>query len=319
MIQKEVWQDRIEGNLFKDNDFIKSGTDDSQYINYKTVHIPNAGTLPTVVKDLALGGARQNTAIRVDTPIDYGIHTYFALPWLVTNAEKVELSYPKMDSLLSEMQAILNQRVVEDILYAWGATGLAGTNNILRTSGYANNDTSAAQFAAYDLNNPAAGNRLLFTLWEMRQAKKFLDKQDCQAAGRHMLVSANQMDQLVNDLIATKYRSQIGDAFDIKTGMIQKLMGFTIWQRSSVLLYSNAATPVKKDPTAVTALDDNEAAIFWQEAGVSFAKGGVTVRYNPDQADAFGDMMSAEVRFGGAIRRTTESKVGAIVQRQPAV
>jgi len=313
-ISREVWANHIEGNLFKNNDFILGGTDDSQYVEYKTVHLPNAGSVPVVTKDLALGGARQNSVQRVDTPVDYNIHTYFAMPWLISEAEKAELSYSKRDSLLSEMQSKLNQQTAEDIIYAWAATGLAGTNNILRTTGFMNNDVNTSVAAAYDLNNPAAGNRKVFTLFDLKAARLFLNNQDCPQEDRHMLLPSNLIDQLINDLTATKYRGTIGDVFDLSTGTVKKIMGFNIYERSTGQLYDNSALPVPKAVGAMAANTDNQAALFWQRGGVSYGKGMIKVRYNADQADAFGDLMSAEVRFGGSKRRLTETKVGAIVQ-----
>jgi hypothetical protein len=51
-IQKEIWQDHIEGNLFKNNEFLLASTDAGQYVlQGKVVHIPQSGATATVVKN----------------------------------------------------------------------------------------------------------------------------------------------------------------------------------------------------------------------------------------------------------------------------
>jgi hypothetical protein len=50
-IQKEIWQDHIAGNLFKNNEFLLASTDAGQYVlQGKVVHIPQAGALATVAE-----------------------------------------------------------------------------------------------------------------------------------------------------------------------------------------------------------------------------------------------------------------------------
>ena len=51
-IQKEIWQDHIEGNLFKNNEFLLASTDASLYVlQGKVVHIPQAGALAHCSKE----------------------------------------------------------------------------------------------------------------------------------------------------------------------------------------------------------------------------------------------------------------------------
>ncbi len=69
-IQKEIWQDHIEGNLFKNNEFLLASTDVGQYVlQGKVVHIPQAGALPTVVKNRTVIPA--TVVQRTDTDITY--------------------------------------------------------------------------------------------------------------------------------------------------------------------------------------------------------------------------------------------------------
>mgnify|MGYP001599100644 CR=1 FL=1 len=48
-IQREIWEDHIEGNLFKNNEFLLASADASHFVlQGKVVHIPQAGATPGV-------------------------------------------------------------------------------------------------------------------------------------------------------------------------------------------------------------------------------------------------------------------------------
>ena len=43
-LNKQIWLNTIVENFYPDNSFASKSIDDSTFVNYKTVHIPNAGT-----------------------------------------------------------------------------------------------------------------------------------------------------------------------------------------------------------------------------------------------------------------------------------
>jgi uncharacterized protein (DUF697 family) len=319
-LSQEIWSGRIEGNLFKDNEFLLKSVDDSENVDYKTVHIPQSGATPSISKNRVKGGARTNPNTRTDQEVTYDIGEFTTDPILITNAEEVELSYNKIDSELSEMQLALNERVAEDILISWAPTGTAllpdgaTTNaNILRSTGIINNDPATVVSAlSYTLG--ATGNRLKFTLYDVKAARTHLGKLNVPKKGRHMLMSEDACNQIIDDLIVTKYRQDASNVFDVKEGTITRLMGFDIHVRSSSLIYTNAGTPVVKAYGAAGAADDNEAILFWYEGYMSRAVGGTIIYYQAGSPGDYGDVFSCLVRCGGAKRRKTEVGVGAIVQ-----
>ena len=50
-IRKEVWVSDIAENIFPDNSAIGQSLDDSQYLDGHTVHLPQAGGVPSVTKN----------------------------------------------------------------------------------------------------------------------------------------------------------------------------------------------------------------------------------------------------------------------------
>lgn len=319
-IQKEIWQDRIEENLFNDNEFLMASVDDSQYVDGRTVHIPNAGAVPNVEVNRVKGGPGADTTLREDTEVTYDIDELTTDPFLITDAEEKELSYSKVDSELYDHQETLNDTFAERTIRNWAPTGAAYLNdgitvnaNILRTTGIPNNDEKDAPVSVLTYLPGTTGYRLRFGLYDIRKVKVFQGKQKVPKKGRHVLMSEDAYDQIVSDLIATKYRDNM-TIFNPETGELSKIMGYKVWVRATVCTYNNAATPVVNAYGAAAAATDNDAMIFWHERAVSRAFGGVQFYETKGSAKDYGDVYSALVRVGGAKRRKTQVGVCALVQ-----
>src|SRR3954468_21515304 len=139
-IQKEIWQDHIEGNLFKNNEFLLASTDAGQFVlQGKVVHIPQAGALPTVVKNRSSIPA--TVVQRTDTDITYVLDEFTTDPILIPNAETFELSYNKRESVLGEYESSLRQTIADNLLIDWSPTG--GTGTVIRTTGVSTGTTLA--------------------------------------------------------------------------------------------------------------------------------------------------------------------------------
>src|SRR5579859_3396187 len=130
-IQVEIWERDIIGNLFKNNDFLLQAYNADQYVlQGKVVHIPQAGGLQNVVKNRnALPAA---VTQRTDVDITYALDEYTSDPFLISNAETVELSYDKRMSLMTETIQALRQTVADTILINWAPSN---GFQLLRTSG----------------------------------------------------------------------------------------------------------------------------------------------------------------------------------------
>jgi len=326
-ISREIWEAHIKDNIFPDNSFIMSMTDSSQYVDYKTVHSPQANGEPTVTVGEIAGGADANTSVRTDTTNDWSIQPFYTNPWLVTNAQEVELSYSMMDSIMYNTENMLRKKTSEYGIVSIAPTGNAtlpanqggGTNNnILRSTGHVHNDVTQAISAPAYTSTTAAGNRLVFTLYDIAQAQLLFDSQDIPEEDRSMLMSSQARAQIISDMQATEYRGVLGDVFDLKTGKISNLMGFKIYSRSSVCTFNNAEVPVVNPFGSAAAATDNDAILFWQKAGVEWALGDIHVYYQGNAPQQYGDVISALVRFGCTKARTSELGVGAIVQSAAA-
>ena len=310
-VQVEVWENHIEGNLFKNNEFLLQSTDESQYVLAgKVVHIPQSGGLPAISVNAAFG---PKTVIqRTDTDVTYNLDVYSSDPIGITEAETVESSYDKRESILVEHEESLNEAIADYILIKW-----APATNIMRTTGVMRNDPANVESVL--ANTPAAaGNRLKFGLWDLKAVQTHMDNAKVPRNDRFALLNVDMYNQLVDDLIATKYRDA-SMSFDQATGEIRgNLMGFQIYKRPTALIYSNANTPAVKAYGAAGAADDNAAGLFWQKRGVGRAKG--PTKFFQDQGNPIyqADIYSLSQRMGARIRRAGEEFTVAMVQTAAA-
>jgi hypothetical protein len=150
----------------------------------------------------------------------------------------------------------------------------------------------------------------------LQKARYRLNKDDIDVNNRFALIDTDMQDQLYNDL-KTKYNEVY--ARDVIDGNIEKLHGFKLLFRSSLLRFSNAGTPVVKNPEVTTANplanDDNSGVIIWQADCVAKAMGGLEVYSPPSATGMYGaQTFEALLRMGGQKMRPDAKGILAIVQ-----
>lgn len=302
-IQREIWQDHIVGNLFKNNEFLHACVDASHYVlNGSVVHIPQAGALPGVEKNR--GTLPAVVSQRTDSDITYTLDNYTTNPILIPHAEQIELSYDKRQSVLSEHEAMLRETIADNILNKW-ATG-TGTNCI-RTSG--------ASVPAYI--SGATGTRKKLVLEDFKRANLALNKMNVPLENRFALFSADMYHQLTDEMGLSDYRD-FSLLYDAKDGVLGRVFGFNIMMRTSVVTYTNDTVPSLKAVGAAGAAADNDAVLCWQADSLERALGDVKFFENIDDPTYYGNVYSLSVRTGGRQRYSDGKGIVAIVQAHTA-
>ncbi len=298
-IQREIWQDHIEGNLFKNNEFLLASTDAGQYVlQGKVVHIPQAGAAPNIVKNrTSLPGT---IVQRTDTDITYTLDEYTTDPILIPYAETIELSYNKRESVLGEYESSLKQTIADNLIFNWAVSG-AGT--FARTTG----DAVSSHLTG------TTGNRKLFKAKDLKAAQLLLNKQNVPMENRYALMSADMFQQLTDDLSVSEYRD-FSTAYDAKDGVLGRLFGFKIMMRTGVVTYTNDTIPALNSYGATPGTADNDAVLCWHIDAVERALGDVKFFERVDDPTYYGSIYSASVRIGGRKRRADNKGVVALIQ-----
>lgn len=285
-IQKEIWASTLVENLFADNTFLSKAFNASEWVNGRKVHVPNAGNPPGVVKNRKVFPAQVND--RTDIDLEFEIDEYTTDPVRIPNADTVELSYNKRESVTKNTKDKLRDEVAMDVLYKWAPTTAA---RIVATTG--------ADVAAYLPS--ATGNRKGFVRKDVSTLQLKFNKDRVPTDGRYLLVDADMYQQLVDDMTDAQANNFLAQA-DLANGIVGKLYGFNIMMRSEVLRLDTGGALKTWDKAG--AAGDIGAGLAWHTDSVAVAVGDVDMFENEKDATMYGDIISALVRAGGSKKRS---------------
>lgn len=295
-LQTQIWINSIVELLFADNTFAARSIDHSAFVTDKTVHVPNAGSAPSVVKNRSVFPA--TAAQREDYDLTYDINEYSTNPVHIQDAERVELSYNKRESVLKQMKSALADKAHIDLALSWVP------------SGYAKVGTSGAAAPAHMPSS--TGNRQAMTKADVLAVKNLFDLDDIPQTGRCMLLDAVMYNQLVASLSESEANA-FNASVNAQRGILGRLYGFDFYMRSSVFRVAANGASMASSASATT----SAAGLAWQEDCVSRAMGNHELFENNKDALFYGDVMSALVRAGGSYIRNDKKGVAVIYQVTP--
>ena len=304
-LNKEQWLSDIQENLFKNNAIINRAVNHDGFVNYKTVHVPQAGANPTISKNL--GSFPATITQRTDSELTYSMDVYYVQPIHIEAGQETSyLSYDKRMSVLNQNINTLEDVLTNNALYKWAP---AGATRFVRTTGTAVGTALAPS---------ATGNRNAITLADILKAKSILDSENVPAEGRVLLLPSDMYNaQLL--AIQDVYQQQSYGQSALPSGVVTRIHGFDIMIRSTVLVYDNTATPVIKTVAdsgtpSSPAATDNLAALAYHPSFVAKAMGSTEVFITEQVAEYYGSIVSAFQLFGASKMRTSQIGVVAIIQ-----
>lgn len=294
-LQVEIWVKSIIEGLFANNTFAARSVDHSEFVNNKTVHVPNAGAAPNVEKNRTVFPA--SVTKREDVDLKYDMDEYTVDPVRISHAEQVELSYNKRESIVRQSRRKLAQDIYDSIIYDWIPEGVKAV------------ETLGAAVAAHIKG--ATGNRKLMTKKTVEELQTIFDEQDLPEEGRCILLDARMYNQLMNSMTDAEQNNFLNCA-DPARGVIGKYLGFDFYKRSKV---AKAATDGTVKPwSAADAATDCAAGLAWHEDCVSRALGESVLFDDEGNPLFYGDIISFLQRAGGKSIRA--DKVGIVLIKQ---
>jgi hypothetical protein len=303
---KEIWVSDVQEALNRNADFLPYSVDHSAYIAFGTVHVPQSGSNPTVVKNPATFPLSINE--RTDTDRTYSLNQFALEPVLITNLDELQISYDKRQSVLGQQITTLTQRIGDEVAISWSATG---ASNIVSTTGSA---------VATSLAPGATGTRKAVTLADIASLASKLDKDNVPRQNRKLLMSTDMFWELfqISDVIRASYNGFQNQPNVLANGIVAMLYGFEIMMRPVVSVYANSTT-VPKAFGAATATTDNLACIAFHSTTVARALGSMTPLYDSGsngngKPEYLGSIFNMEVMLGSAILRADMKGVAALVQ-----
>ena len=303
---KEIWVQDVQEALNRNADFLPYSVDHSAYIAFGTVHVPQSGSNPTVVKKPATFPLAISE--RTDTDRTYALNQFALEPTLISNLDELQISYDKRQSVLGQQITTLTQRIGDEVAISWSATGAA---NIVGTTGSA---------VATSLAPGATGTRKAVTLADIASLASKLDKDNVPRQNRKLLMSTDMFWELfqISDVIRASYNGFQNQPNVLQNGIVAMLYGFEIMMRPVVSVYANTVTTPKAFGAA-TATTDNLACIAFHSTTVARALGSMTPLYDSGsngngKPEYLGSIFNMEVMLGSAILRADMKGVAALVQ-----
>ncbi len=305
-IQKEIWVRDIAENLFKDSSFLNLSIDDQGEMDgsAKVVSLPQSGAAPSAEKNRSSLPATASE--RTDTVVTYPVDEFTSDPVVVRDVDQLQVSYDKRANVLRDHVATLEELIADELAHNW-APGASQSGQYVRTSG-----ADRAAYKSYQtLTRKAVAKADIISM------RRILDGQNIPQAGRILLIDSD----LHADLLGISEfvdADKIGFA-NLVDGAVGRILGFDVMIRSSVVMYDNTGTPVKKAVGAAGAATDNIGSIAYHPNFVRRAigganNGGIKVFSQEDDPTWYGSLFSAMVLAGGRPRYTNYRGVVSLIE-----
>lgn len=300
-VQTEIWVKDIQDALFATpNTFLRASVSHDAFVVNKTVHVPQAGSLPGATKNRSVFPAP--IIDRSDTTLDYDLDSFSVDPVRIGRIDEVQVSYAKRQSVMKQHLNILMDIIAKEGIFNWASD--TGANQV-RTTG----STSTV-----NLPPSATGSRKKLTLADLATLAQVMDDQDVPDDGRWLMLPSKMYYEVftIQDLI----RDDIIAEKSLPLAALKKVLNFNIMKRSSntVVIYDNTGTPQRKAIGAAAANDDNFGAIAWHVDFVATALGAIEVFANENDAPNYGTIISADVLSKTTKLRTDEAGIVTLIQ-----
>ena len=322
-VTPEIWTEYIVENLFKDNEFILDSIDESQYVvQGSVVHIPQAGAASAVKRNRSTVPA--TITRRNDIDVTYALDEFTTDPRYIPEAEKMELSYDKVASCMTEDMSNLQQVVGDTMLYNWRPKYYIKASK-----------TASAEYLIH-----GTGLRTGVSVADFSKAKTIFDKWGIPKVGRCVILNTEMYEQLCSD-VRNSTNDNLSAVYDHVNGRLVKLEGFKIYERATTLLASNSTlkavtgnkyfgfetdlnyTPERYEEIVAgkgETVDNTACAIglFWHPNCVRRALGTTKMFETAGDPTYYGDIFSFLQRGGGRIARNDGRGVLGIIQEYKA-
>lgn len=295
-VKQELWSSIIEHNLYADliSGVGVAATNDSENLNATKVYIPQAGTPGTILKDPA---RPLIVSERSDGVLSYDLNEWVIPPSLVTFANRNNLSYDKLASLLQDATWGLNERIVRELCINW----YTDQNKVVTTGDN------------YPRHAPGADTAAVYkglTLADINRAGATLDSMKYPSGDRYLIVDNIMFMQLVDTLGVQSARDAA--IINQSTLTMPPISGFNIVRVSAVA--SAATGGAVRAFGHAGATTDKAIALAVHKSAISYAVGNVEINLDMNNAIYVGDIISGAIYAGGKYRRTDYKGVVPIIQ-----
>lgn len=226
-LNKQVWTSQLMKNFYPEYLFLTYAQDFSNLVENDKIHIPEMGADPNVL----INNITYPVAVteRVDIDQEITLDEFDTENTMVRNAEAVEMSYDKVESVIYGHKQTLGATTAEKAAHAYAPTGNTVNTPVLVTTGE---------------DNGEGFKRMLPK--DILKLSKLWNKNNIPLDGRYLVLDPDHLEDLIEfDLKSFK------DITDFVNGKPKRFGGFNILTFSKNPRY-NDATLVKSAFGSVT-------------------------------------------------------------------
>lgn len=279
-LQKEIWIDQFRHNFYPKNDFILDGIDWTQYVENDKINFAAAGGDPTVVKNRTRAQYPIPVEYLDDNPLEVELEEYSSNTTVVHDAEKVELAYDKMETVLTKHRNSIRKSYAESGIYNIAPDTETTHTVILEGTG---DDILTGEACLIDD--------------DFSRLRGIWNDLDYPEDGRVVVLEAHEVEKLSRNSAILKAQMGYKNAVGTIDGIIGKVHGFTIKTRKTSVLYmDNAGTYEKQAYGKVETASDLHAAVAYiAKHSFVYADGTVTM-YDEKSVAYQGDLVNFRKR-----------------------
>lgn len=299
-VNKEIWLPTIEETFYSEWGILtRLGRDDSVYADAKEIHIPQAGTKATLLKNNS--SYPVGAGERADSVLTYSVDSYQITPTRIGRFDTKDITYDKQQSVAKDVVGQLGEYIKFDIFTSWYPGKVTG--KFVETSG----DPSA--LVKSEAPGSTADVRTI-TVDDVRSAAKILDKQKVPTTGRILLLPPSMFYQLHSALLDEGYSINDNDGL----AMFSKpFLGFSVIMQPEVVNVTSTGTLRAYGNAGATT--DLQVGLAYQKDQVSFAKSGDFWIDFVRGVGYFGETIEGEGWAGGSYRRADKLGIVPIIQK----
>jgi hypothetical protein len=304
-ILNEYFSNEVARTLYANNDFLSKFKPASEWLQYKTVHLPFSTNDIAVVKNQTTF----DTTMRglAETKTTFLLDAYRSETLHVEDFEQSIVSYNKFDTCVANMYDSISSFVANSILRTLAEDARSASKIIL---------TTGSAGLLNSLNS--GGNKKKLVYADFLALKKEMDKSNIKG-NRYLLLDAELFSEVLADTQLSSYLTSGYQSATVE-GTYPKIAGITLLERSKVVGLKLDNSAVVIDGVDTLANTDSRVAIGFIDSVIYMANTQPITYINSGVAYAHGTILSAGIYAGAKNVRmgatTDANKTGVWLVKQ---
>lgn len=281
-LTKEIWLPDIMEKFFPATSFLSAASNMDQFVDNDKINLSEAGVDPNVLINNSVYPVP--FAGRDDVPLELILDTYDTEGTVLRNAELIELSYDKRQSVIAGHKRALLQKLAQKAAHAYAPASNAAETPVIATSGAA-----------------GAGTRKPLTFGDIIDLKTEYDNMDAPEDRVLILNPLHENDLIKADLALMKA---------IYAGTIQKLFSFRLFVYSRTPVYNRTNGVKAAFGAAPAPATDTISSVSFVGSEVMRAQGTFKMFDRLNDPEQKGDIVNFQMRALALPKRN--KAIGAI-------